>query len=348
MRIGIDCRALHNTSRYLGIGMYTLNFVQALSQANGHHQLIPFGGNSFLRQRRKYRMDLCHVLEFLPPFPEVGRAVVTVYDLIPLIFPKIYLRWRSVRTRWNLRSYFRFLKKVRQIIAISHHTKADLTRLLEIPEERIRVIYPGVSSVFRPCDNRQTLPSVLARYGIQPPFVLYVGSCDYRKNIPGLMRAFARFRVGKFREFRLVLAGYLTKANRKALQQQGAALGLGHSLHLLGYVPLEDLVALYNAAMMLVFPSFYEGFGFPVLEAMACGTPVIASSTASLPEVTDGSALLVNPYDNDSVVDGMQQMAGDRSLRETLVQKGLVRAQQFTWARAAQETFALYEEIGSP
>jgi len=373
MRIAIDCRAFQQLSRYLGIGTYSSNLIQALTQVNGHHELIPFahvfkgsadgkvspyerlvdhngfrvnGERSFLTQLANHRVDLCHVLEFVPPFATTDRTVVTVYDLIPLIFPKVYLPWYKFQTRLNFRNYYRFLKGARQIIVISRHTKADLIRLLGIPSNRIVVIYPGVGSAFRPCPDREKLTLVLTRYRLRSPFFLYVGSCDYRKNIPGLLKAFARFQDRLPGKLSLVLAGRETELKSAWLLKLARKLGITSSLHLAGYVPQEDLVALYNAASMLVFPSFYEGFGFPPLEAMACGTPVITSKISSLTEVTDGCALLVNPYDEEGLAEAMHRMALDGGLRETLIAKGLVRARQFSWERAAQETLRVYEQMG--
>lgn len=374
MRIAIDCRAFQHPSRYLGIGTYSSNLIQALTQVNGHHELIPFahvskgsiddkgspyerlvdrngfrvtGERSFLTQLANHRVDLCHVLEFVPPFATTDRTVVTVHDLIPLIFPKVYLPWHRFRTRFNFRNYYRFLKGVLQIVAVSQHTKADLIRLLGIPSNRIVVIYHGVSPAFRPCPDSQKLTSVLTRYRLRSPFVLYVGSCDYRKNIPGLLKAFARSQARLSGKLSLVLAGRETELKPAWLLTLARKLGITNALHLVGYVSQEDLVALYNAASMLVFPSFYEGFGFPPLEAMACGTPVIASKTSSLAEVTDSCALLVNPYDEEELAEAMHRMILDRGLRETLIAKGLVRARQFSWTRAAQETLRVYEQIGN-
>ena len=375
MRIAIDCRAFEHLSRYLGIGTYTSNLVQALARASGHHQFIPFaraikqegnevdsssehqverrgfriaGKHSLLNQLTRHRVDLCHILEFTPPFAPAHRAVVTVHDLIPLIFPNIYLPWYGVRTRWNFRAYYRFLREARQIVAVSQHTKADLIRFLNIPQDRIRVIYSGVNPAFRPLSHSWEIEPVLREYKIPIPYVLYVGSCDYRKNIPGLMRAFAQFRVGEFEEFHLVLVGKGTELNRESLREYGAGLGLTHHLHLAGYVPLKQLVALYNGATLLVYPSFYEGFGFPPLEAMACGVPAVTSKNSALSEVTGGSALLVDPYDEGELREAMRRVVLDHGLRKSLIQKGLAHVWRFSWDRTAQETLRVYDEIGGP
>ena len=374
MRIAIDGRSCQNISQYRGIGTYSSNLMQTLMKVNGTHQLIPFGfriredphgvhssfshlldgqgfritgRRSLLDQLTKHSVDLCHVMEFVLPFANPDRTLATVYDLIPLIFSKAYLRWRTPRFTWTVLSYYRFLKKVRRIAAVSHHTKTDLIRFLNIPQDRIEVIYPGINPAFRPLPYTEEVQPVLRQYGIPIPYVLYVGSCDYRKNIPGLMRAFVRFRTGKFKDFHLVLAGKLSEVHRKSLQDWAVALGLTGCLHPVGYVPLGDLVALYNGASMLVYPSLYEGFGFPPLEAMACGIPVVTSNNSSLPEVTDGCALLEDPCNPESLAEAMRRLVLDRGLRDTLIQKGLTHIQKFNWDRTAQETLRVYEKVGN-
>ena len=376
MRIGVDCRAFQYQSRFLGIGRYSRDLLQALRGTLGPHELIPFAHpvppageaedasltwvdrdgfrvttpQSLGAQMARHRLDLHHVLEFLPPYAVPERAVVTVYDLIPLIFPKVYLAWswrRGWQARRNLSAYYRFVRSAHRIIAISHHTKQDLQRLLGIPAARIVVIYPGINPVFRPLADDAARRAVLARYGLRAPFVLYVGSCDYRKNVPRLLRAFAAARARGLADWSLVLVGLGVEHRRAALERLGTALGLGASLRLLGYVPLDHLAALYNAAAMLVFPSLYEGFGFPPLEAMACGTPVITSNTSSLREVAADGAWLVDPSEDEALAEAIRRLALDRGLRETVARRGLAQARRFQWARAAQETMALYEQASS-
>lgn len=370
MRIAIDCRAFQVFSRYLGIGTYTRHLIQALMEVDSRHEWIPFacadlangnpagflfegfgnrpgffihGKRSLLHQLAAHQVDLCHILEFIPPFSATDRTVATVYDLIPLLFPEAYMAWYHPRSSRNLRAYYRFLSQVPRIIAISHRTREDLIRLLRIPSDRITVIYPGVSTAFRPLSDPRQVAQVTRRYGMHRPFALHVGSCDYRKNIPGLLRAFAKFRQLGFDEFELVLTGKVTQTHRVSLLRMAAALKLTSHLRPLGYIPLEDLVGIYNAAAFLVSPSLYEGFGFPALEAMACGTPVITSNNSSLKEISGGCAWLLEPGDPDSLAEAMGRMAEDRHLRETLSQRGLAHARQFRWERSVGEILRLYE-----
>ncbi|MBI4314139.1 MAG: glycosyltransferase family 4 protein [Candidatus Omnitrophica bacterium] len=380
MRIGIDCRALQNTSRTMGIGTYSRNLIRALQANDGSHHWIPFGFDrrpclpagrpaspggldplfeqwidrdgfrvthaQSLRSGLQHRkIDLCHLLEFGPPFATAGRTIATAYDLIPLIFQKIYMRWRYPRARWNIERHYRFLGQVRHIVATSEYTRMDLVRILRIPEEKITVIYPGLHPVFRPSEDRRGIDAVLARHEIRRPFVLYVGSCDWRKNITGLLSAFARFRRDGFKNFQLVLAGAQAQFWKGKLSQQAASLGIDGALRLTGFVSEEDLVALYNAASMLVYPSFYEGFGFPPLEAMACGTPVVTSNNSSLKEVAADGAALVDPSDTRAIVEAMRRIVLDASFSQALIQRGMAQARRFCWHGTARQTLHLYESI---
>lgn len=364
MQIAIDCRSFQYRDRHSGVALYSRNLIQSLIELNnGHRKLVPFV-KTFTRQRshslespfgplaghRGFRMigwgpfqlkltrrsiDLFHILECVPYLlAPADRMVVTVYDLTPLLFPDHYLPWYKPRHFCTLWGHFRLLKKAAHLIAISHHTKADLVRLLGIPRDRISVIYPGVSEAFHPLTHSEGFSRVITRYRIRRPFVLYVGSFDFRKNIPVLLKAFARFQARVKGTFQLVFVGGYTEPP-----------GLTPSLRVVRCIPLRHLVAFYNAAAMVVYPSLYEGFGFPPLEAMACGTPVIASDVSSLPEVTDGSALLVNPHDHEALSEGMYRLAVDDEMRKTLVQKGLVRAREFNWSKCARETLAVYDKV---
>ena len=184
---------------------------------------------------------------------------------------------------------------------------------------------------------------VCNRYGIRRPFVLCVGAQQSRKNLPRLVAAFARLRAD-LPTSRLVIVGP-TLWRYDGLQEQIQSLGLDDAVQVLGYVPDKDLPALYSAADVFVFPSLYEGFGLPILEAMACGTPVVCSNSTSLPEVANDAALLIEPHDVDGMAGAMQRVLRDADLRVMLRKSGLKRAQDFSWERAAQETVAVYRQV---
>ncbi len=275
----------------------------------------------------------------------LGRPyVITVHDLIRYFDLKGYsvlIHRPNARDRLYLSLDYAGIRRAPAIIAISHTTKRDLVEHLGVPEERIFVVYHGIDhDLFRPVERRP----------IEEPYVLFVGSEHPRKNLVTLLRAFKllKERDGRFRPLKLVKVGAAGGGEapfRQRTLQAMAELGLEGDVVFAGVVPEEDLPAYYSGAECMVFPSLYEGFGFPTLEAMACGCPVIVSNAGSLPEVAGEAALVVDPLDPQALAEAMHQVLTDPSLRRRLVDKGLRRASQFTWERAARETEAVYEVV---
>jgi glycosyltransferase involved in cell wall biosynthesis len=231
------------------------------------------------------------------------------------------------------------------LISVSHFTKATVVEQFGLPEGKIRVVPEGVEhELFRPLP----VPAAfLARYGLDPRmrYVLYVGSENPRKNLPRLVRAFAQLRAA-VPEARLIKVGppqYSVQARQ--LREQIHAAGLEDLVRLYDQVPDLDLALFYNVADLFVFPSLYEGYGLPPLEAMACGTPVVCSNAASLPEVVGDAAVTVDPTDVDALAEAMVRVLADGELRENLRQRGLARAASFTWERTARETVEVYRTV---
>jgi len=277
-----------------------------------------------------------HVLPLVHP----KRSVVTVHDLGYLYEPQAhrpaerwYLNWS---TRYNARA-------ATLVIADSQATKQDLVKAYHIPPEKIRVVYLGVDQDLGPVKNPAEIEGVKVRYGIHGDYFLSVGTLQPRKNLARLIEAFVSLPVKD--DVKLVLAG-------KPGWQSGEIMGKLAELCLLdrviltGYVPEEHLPALYSGAVALVFPSLYEGFGLPALEAMACGLPVIAAKSSSLPEVVGEAGLLVDPLDVRAWARAMAQVLDDPVLRVALRQKGLRRARMFSWERCAREALEVLEEAG--
>ncbi len=235
-------------------------------------------------------------------------------------------------------------RQVDHIIAVSESTKRDLIRLLGVPEDRVSVIYEAAHPLFSPVTNTDALDRTRARYQLTSPFMLFVGTLEPRKNLPTLLRAFRGLRDKYKSPASLVIVG-----NRGWLADEVdrtiAELNLGDAVRFLGGIPNDELVYLYNAATAFVFPSFYEGFGLPPLEAMACGTPVITSNVSSLPEVVGDAAMLINPEDVDALTVAMARVLSDEKIQREMRDKGLKRAQAFSWERAASETLAVYRQV---
>ncbi|WP_042686793.1 glycosyltransferase family 4 protein [Methermicoccus shengliensis] len=269
------------------------------------------------------------------------KKVLTIHDLVPILLPETHTGITVMTWAPTLRL---IAHRIDMIATDSHATKLDCMRHLGIPEERIRVVYCGVDPKYRPLEDREAiLKDLEERYGIKKPFVLYVGTLEKRKNIPTLLRALYRLKKSGVCPL-LVIAG------RRGWKYDDIfdtihELKLEHDVLFTGYVPEDDLVALYNAADLFVYPSLYEGFGLPPLEAMACGCPVITSNTSSLPEVVGDAGIMVDPHDVNALADAMERVLTDESLREDMRRRGLERAKRFSWQRSAREMWDIYEEV---
>ena len=290
-------------------------------------------------------VDLFHATDHLLPSLSHVRSVFTLHDLTF----RLYSQAHNVWNRWFLSLMMpRFLRTADAIVADSACTQRDAARLYRVDIARVNVIYPGVSVHFRPADP-QVVQAIRKKYGLPERFILYVGTIEPRKNLTALLEAFRHLLatcspLPATCSLRLVIVGkkgWLYEGVFRRLRE----LGLEDRVHFTGYVPDGDLPALYSAASVFVFPSLYEGFGLPVLEAMACGTPVIASNTSSLPEVVGEAGLLVNPHDIHTLVAALKRVLADEHLRAEMKAQGLERAQAFTWERTARETLRVYEEV---
>jgi glycosyltransferase involved in cell wall biosynthesis len=290
--------------------------------------------------------DLLFVPSHVLPLVHPPRSVATVHDLGFLYHPEahtlsqnLYLRWS---TRYNARAAI-------CVVADSEATRRDLVKLYGIPEEKIVVVYPGRDDTLAPITDPAKLKAARDRYGLAGPYFLYVGTLQPRKNLVRLVEAFAKM----LEESDQVLPSglHLVLAGQKGwladdLLGQVRKLGLGNRVVLTGYVPDSDLPALLSGALAFVFPSLYEGFGLPVLEAMACGTPVVCSNTSSLPEVARNAALLVEPQDTTALAEALARIAGEEELRTTLTERGLARVQDFSWQRSAEQVLGVLENVG--
>ncbi|MFN7952589.1 MAG: glycosyltransferase [bacterium] len=274
------------------------------------------------------------------------RVVATVYDLIPHLFPHEYLAGASPRFRFEYERILAGLKRADRLLAISECTKRDLVRSLDIPPERVHVIWAAADERFRPIENPDPDGSIRARWGVGERFVLYTGGYDFRKNFERLFEAFSA--AAARRTHKLVVVCRLSDDERRRVRAMAEAVGLGDELVLTGFVPDDDQVRLYNLASLLVFPSRYEGFGLPVLEAMRCGTPVICSSVSSMPEIAGDAAELVDPLDPAAMRAALDGVLGNRERAAELSARGRRQADKFTWDAVARATAEVYRELASP
>lgn len=369
LRIGIDASRAA-TGQRTGVEGYSYHLVREMVRQHAPHQfliycsqLLPSGTvtespavtvrhipmNRLWTQVRlaaaaiRDRPDVLFVPAHLLPLAYLGRSVVTVHDL-----GHLYFRFAYPRKRWwylHLGTIYS-ARRAARVIADSTATARDLVERMGVPAEKIDVVPLGYDPRFRPVDA-DLVRSVRVRLGLDDrPYLLMVATIQPRKNHARLLAAFARLTEATRRHHRLVVAGK-PGYGADEVYRTAQALGLGDAVRFLGYVPEDDLPALIGGATALVFPSLYEGFGLPAIEAMACGTPVIASNAGSLPEVVGDAGLLVDPLDVDALGDALAHVIADAALREHLRSAGLARSREYTWGRCAAETLRVLERAAS-
>lgn len=306
---------------------------------------------------RRNRIDLYHANSLAEGYPVIippggkgpCQVVITVHDLIPLRFKgSLPHFWPKGRFAYHFGRKTKDLEKAEAIIAVSLATKRDILSHLSVDPEKVHVIYEAADPQYRMVENPTMIARVREKYRVPEKYVLYVGGFyDPRKNLPVLLDAFHRFRSeygGE--EYSLILAGSLPGENilleiRRAVRERRLE---GHVL-LPGYVQDGDLPALYSGSALFVYPSLYEGFGLPVLEAMACGAPVIASNISSLPEVVGDAGILVDPASSKDIAAAMGRIVSEATLAMQLKERGLKRAAELSWERTALQTLEIYQKV---
>ncbi len=351
--VAIDISPLKNSHRFRGIGFYTKNLTEGLlatikedrKYADFKIKMIdePFDHSN------NQSPSLVHYPQFDIFFPTLPRktrpTIVTVHDLTPLVFPSHYPS--GVRGRINWLGQKKKLQKVEAIITDSQNSKKDIARLVNYKPEKIFVVYLGVGESFKKIKNEKIKEVIRQKYCLPRKFVFYVGDVNWNKNIPNLVKACQQVNLP------LVIAGKQAISqnydrnhpeNQDLVWLQKMAKNEAE-IHLLGYVPDEDLPILYNLASIYCQPSFYEGFGLPLVEAMACGTPVVSANTGSLPEVGEEAVLYFNPYQKNSLFRAIETVIGDKELANKLSARGLLQARKFSWKKCAKETLGVYQNV---
>ena len=369
MRIAIDARKL----RDYGIGTYVRNLLRQLGRQDDSHEYVVFcrehdcdtveefgpkfravvetaGNYSVIEQfalpmdLRRAAVDLFHAPHYVLPALTPCRSVVTIHDCIHLRFPQ-YLPTR-IGYAYARAQMWLATHKAARVITVSEASKRDILRYFRVPESRIDVIYNAIDERFWHEPDPEDISRTRERYRLTAPFVLYAGNIKPHKNLERLIEAFHLMRQGspELRDVELLIIGdeiskYATL--RRAVHR--------HKLHkhvrFFGFVPDQTLASLYRLANAFVFPSLYEGFGLPPLEAMASGTPVIASNVSSLPEVVGDAALMIDPYEPGAIADAMRQVLTDSQLRADLRARGFIRAREFSWERSVRRVREIYEEV---
>ena len=363
MHVAIDARLAHYTVG--GITQYTLALARALADAAPDDRFTLLrsvkqrGGLPGARNLRsaplvtpphhrleqltlplevaRARPDVLHSPDFIPPFRRPFRSVVTVHDVGFLRFPETL----TDESRRYYGQVGRAVRSAERTIAVSHATARDLAELLDAPLDRVRVVHNGVDALFSPVTDPAALAGTRGRYGLDRPYVAFLGTFEPRKNLPTLLRA---FRIVRERHDLLLALvgrrGWLYEPIFALIDE----LGVRPVVRVIEEAPRAEFPTLLSGATVFAFPSLYEGFGIPPLEAMACGTPAVVADTSSLPEVVGNAALLHPPTDHEALADALLRVVEDTGLHTTLRARGLERAARFTWGRAARETLAVYRE----
>ena len=291
---------------------------------------------------RQDRPDLLHV-QYTAPLACPVPIVVSVHDVSFLEHPEYFTRSRAAQLQWTVR---RTVQRAAKILTVSDFSRSAILKVYgDLEEDHVVVVPNAGSSQFRPISREGAAAVVRDRFGIAGPFVLSVGDLQPRKNQIGLIRAFARL-VDAFPQLphKLLLVGKETWFAER-VREAARSSGVEDRIRFTGFVSDPDLLQLYNACDLFVFPSFYEGFGLPALEAMACGRAVTCSNTSALPEVVDGAAILFDPYSVDEMVRAMADLLRDSQLRARMERLGLQRAAHFSWKKSADRTLDVYREV---
>lgn len=375
MRIAIDIRCLME-KQYSGVGTYALHLIQEILRQDQKNEYILFCHSAHKREVPGFHFPNVRIVKHHIPnkllnfslkffhkpyldtlaggadiifFPNIQftsvspqcKMITTIHDLSFERYPEVF----SFKSRFWHRAIDvkKLARRSDAIIAVSEHTKRDLVELYKIPEEKINVIYSGISDTYGRVEDRETLERVRKKYCLPKEFILYLGNIDPRKNIENIISAYIGLDsfFQRSKEKHLVIAGAPLEKSQKIFQLMKKRKD---TIHYIGYVDENDKAALYSLADIFVYPSLYEGFGFPPLEAIACGTPTITSYAASLPEVLHDSVIFIDPYNINDTQRAVQTLLEDEKIRHRLRDRGMKRLRQFQWSETARKVIGMFEK----
>jgi glycosyltransferase involved in cell wall biosynthesis len=367
MRIAIDARKLHD----FGIGTYIRNVLiglaridqateyivlcrpsdaEAINELGANFRAIPETAKPYSIGEQVWiplslvreRAHLLHEPHYVVPPATRCRTVVTIHDCIHLMFPQ-YLPGRLAHV-YARGSMWSAVHRSDRILTVSEASKRDILRFFKINPDKVEVIYNAIDERFLAPPDDERMDQVRQRYQLDHPFLLYVGNIKPHKNLERLIDAFGRARADGAGDLRLLIIGDEI-SKYPALRQAVHRHRLDKYVRFLGFQPYDTLAAFYRLARAFAFPSLYEGFGLPPLEAMACGTPVVTSNVSSLPEIAGDAAILVDPYDPASIAAGITRAVSDEPLRRQLIERGLARARAFSWRQSVASIHRIYMEV---
>lgn len=374
MRIGIDCRMY--SSRFTGIGRYVYELTENLFHLDHHNDYVLFFNEpefskftppnprvkkvlanaphyslaeqtKFLSLLNREKLDIMHFTHFNAPIFYNRPSVVTIHDLTLSFYPGKKMSTPIYRFAYH-QTIQSAVKKSKKIIAVSKNTKKDLQHLFRVNDKKISVIYEGVREKFHEFiteNDQKKIQAVKQKFKLDKPYLLYTGVWRSHKNLPNLLKAFHILKNEYDFDGYLVITGRKDPFYAPELEEKTQTLQLENDVIFTGLVEENDLVPLYAGALTYVFPSLYEGFGLPPLEAMQCGVPVVASNTSSIPEICgEGNAVFFDPQSPQDMAEKIFQVTSQKSLREKLIISGLQRVKHFSWKKMAEQTLKVYND----
>jgi len=346
MRIAINISPLSSGHKFRGTGSYTRLLYENLPKFDKENTYLFFDDINKLPKN----IDIIHY-PFFDPFSfsfsirHLGKTLITIHDLIPLVFPKYFPCGIKGEITWNLQKLL--LKNIKGVITDSKTSKKDIVYITGVPEEKVNVVYLAAEKTFTKIANQESqINNLKKKYNLPDKFLLYVGDITWNKNIPNLIRAV------KTTSFPLILVGKVWSEekfdknntwNRDRVLVESLIQNNKQFIRM-GFVPTEDIVQLYNAASIFIMPSFYEGFGLPVLEAMQCGCPVITTDKGSLKEIAGNAAYIINPEDIKSIAGGIENIVNNKTLQKELSDRGLKQAKKFFLENTIRNTITVYKK----
>ena len=347
MKIAIDVSPLQSGHKVRGVGFYLTYLKKALLQYYPKNEYIFFEKDQSIPDD----VDLVHYPYFDPfflslPFNKKHKTIVTVHDLTPLVFPEHFPAGIKGKLRWLIQKYN--LSHINGIITDSETSKKDIIKIIGIPESKIAVAYLAADDAFKQIELSKTKKDALRKkYNLPEQFVLYVGDVTWNKNVPRLLNAVKKIDLPLVMVGKSLVAENVDKTNvwNKYIIETQRLAKENVKVQRLGFLPTEDLVSLYNLATVFVFPSVYEGFGLPVIEAMQSGCPVITTKGGSLEEVAGGAAFYFDGSDTDNLAEAIVKVMSSQALRKELSEKGLAQAKKFSWKKTAEQTVSMYKSV---
>ncbi len=339
MKVAIDASPLKNQHNTRGIGSYTQNLIESFKRLKEGIEL-----EQFYDPKNPPNVDVVHYPYFdfyfntLPIFKKQKR-VVTIHDVIPLVFPDKFPA--GLKGRFNLQRQKLALKNTDAVICDSVTSKQDIINKLGYPQDKIHAVYLAQGKNFKKINDKKLLNKISKKYKLPLRFILYVGDVNWNKNLPNLLEA------SKLADVNLVMVGKAildeNLEQTKSLISKMKSIGISEKVLRLGYIQEEDLISIYNLASATLVPSFYEGFGLPVLESMTCGTPVICSKNSSLTEIAEEAAIYCDPNDSKDIALKINQTIGLK--KPDLSERLISHAKKFSWEKVATETIRVYKKV---